>query len=116
MADEVLVQVSYAIGVVEPTSILVETYGSKKVDLSHGEIAQKILEIFDMRPSAIEERLGLRNPIYRETSAYGHFGKEPRTERKVFKSPYNGEKTVEVKLFTWEELNYVDKVKEAFSL
>ena len=116
VADEVLVQVSYAIGVVEPTSILVETYGSKKVDLSHGEIAQKVLNIFDMRPSAIEERLGLRNPIYRETSAYGHFGKEPRTERKVFRSPYNGEKTVEVKLFTWEELNYVEKVKEEFGL
>jgi S-adenosylmethionine synthetase len=116
VADEVLVQVSYAIGVVEPTSILVETYGSKKVDLSQGEIAQKVLEIFDMRPSAIEERLGLRNPIYRETSAYGHFGKEPRTERKVFKSPYNGEKTVEVKLFTWEELDYVDKVKEEFGI
>ncbi|MCY2686043.1 methionine adenosyltransferase [Salinimicrobium sp. TH3] len=116
VADEVLVQVSYAIGVVEPTSILVETYGSKKVDLSQGEIAQKVLKIFDMRPSAIEERLSLRNPIYRETSAYGHFGKEPRTERKVFKSPYNGEKTLEVKLFTWEELDYVDKVKEEFGI
>jgi S-adenosylmethionine synthetase len=116
VADEVLIQVSYAIGVVEPTSLFVETYGTKKVDISHGEIAEKVLQIFDMRPAAIEERLGLRNPIYRETSAYGHFGKEPRKERKVFKSPYNGEKTIEVDLFTWEALDYVDKVKEAFEL
>jgi S-adenosylmethionine synthetase len=116
VADEVLIQVSYAIGVVEPTSLFVETYGTKKVDISHGEIAEKVLQIFDMRPAAIEERLGLRNPIYRETSAYGHFGKEPRKERKVFKSPYNGEKTIEVDLFTWEALDYVDKVKEAFGL
>ncbi len=116
VADEVLIQVSYAIGVVEPTSLFVETYGTKKVEMSHGEIARKVLEIFDMRPAAIEERLGLRNPIYRETSAYGHFGKEPRKERKVFKSPYNGEKTIEVNLFTWEALDYVDKVKEAFGL
>lgn len=116
VADEILIQVSYAIGVVEPTSILVETYGTKKVDLSQGEIAQKVLKIFDMRPAAIEKRLGLRNPIYRETSAYGHFGKEPRTERKIFKSPYNGEKTVEVKLFTWEELDHVDQVKKEFGI
>ncbi|UZH56155.1 methionine adenosyltransferase [Salinimicrobium tongyeongense] len=116
VADEVLIQVSYAIGVVEPTSLLVETYGTKKVDISNGEIAEKVLEIFDMRPAAIEDRLGLRNPIYRETAAYGHFGKEPRKERKIFKSPYNGEKTIEVNLFTWEELDMVDKVKEAFKI
>lgn len=116
VADEVLIQVSYAIGVVEPTSLLVETYGTKKVDISNGEIAEKVLEIFDMRPAAIEDRLGLRNPIYRETAAYGHFGKEPRKERKIFKSPYNGEKTIEVNLFTWEELDMVGKVKEAFNI
>ena len=116
VADEILIQVSYAIGVVEPTSLLVETYGTKKVDMNHGEIAKKVLEIFDMRPAAIEERLGLRNPIYRETSAYGHFGKEPRKETKIFESPYNGKKSVEVNLFTWEELNFVDKVKDAFGL
>ena len=116
VADEVLVQVSYAIGVVEPTSLLIETYGSKHVDLSDGEIARKVLELFDMRPSAIEERLALRNPIYRETSAYGHFGKEPRKETKVFESPYNGKITREVELFTWEKLDYTDKIKKVFGL
>jgi len=116
VADEVLVQVSYAIGVVEPTSIYVDTYGSKKVDLSNGEIAKKVAEIFDMRPFAIEDRLKLRNPIYRETAAYGHMGKEPRTITKVFESPYSGKITREVELFTWEKLDYVDKVKEAFGL
>ena len=116
LADEILIQVSYAIGVVEPTSLLVETYGTKKVDLSDGEIAKKVMEIFDMRPAAIEKRLGLRNPIYRETSAYGHFGKEPRIERKIFESPYNGKKSIEVELFTWEKLDYIEKVKEAFGL
>ena len=116
VADEILVQVSYAIGVVKPTSLLIETYGSKHVDFTNGEIAQKVFEIFDMRPAAIEERLGLRNPIYRETSAYGHFGKEPRKETKVFESPYNGKITREVELFTWEKLDKVDEVKEAFGL
>ena len=116
LADEVLVQVSYAIGVVEPTSIFVDTYGSKKVDLSNGEIAKKVAEIFDMRPAAIEQRLKLRNPIYRETAAYGHMGKEPQTISKIFKSPYSGEVEKEVELFTWEKLDYVDKVKAAFNL
>ena len=116
VADEILVQVSYAIGVVEPMSLLIDTFGSKNVKMSNGEIAKKILEIFNMRPAAIEERLKLRNPIYRETSAYGHFGRTPRTERKVFKSPYNGEVTHEVELFTWEALDKVDEVKKAFSL
>ncbi len=91
MAPEILVQVSYAIGVVEPTSISVYTYGKKNTDLSDGQIAEKVKEIFDMRPAAIEDRLKLRNPIYRETAAYGHMGKEPRKITKVFKSPYNGE-------------------------
>lgn len=116
VADEVLVQVSYAIGVVEPTSIFVDTYGKAKVNMTNGEIAKKVSEIFDMRPAAIEERLKLRNPIYRETAAYGHMGKEPRKITKTFKSPYSGEVKKEVELFTWEKLDYVDKVKEAFKL
>lgn len=116
LADEILVQVSYAIGVVEPTSIYVDTYGKSKVEMSNGEISKKVAEIFDMRPAAIEQRLKLRNPIYRETSAYGHMGKEPRTITKIFESPYNGKITREVELFTWEKLDYVDKVKEAFNL
>ena len=116
VADEVLVQVSYAIGVVEPTSIAVETYGTSKVKLSDGEIAQKAAEIFDMRPAAIEKRLKLRNPIYRETAAYGHMGKQPRTVTKIYESPYSGEVRKEVELFTWEKLDFVDKVKEEFGL
>lgn len=116
VADEILVQVSYAIGVVEPTSIGVETYGTSKVKLTDGEIALKISEIFDMRPAAIENRLKLRNPIYRETAAYGHMGKEPRVETKIYESPYNGRITREVELFTWEKLDYVEKVKKAFGL
>lgn len=111
VAPEVLVQVSYAIGVVEPTSISVYTYGKKNTDLSDGEIA-KVREIFDMRPAAIEDRLKLRNPIYRETAAYGHMGKEPRTVTKIFESPYSGKITKEVELFTWEKLDFVEKVKE----
>jgi len=116
VAPEILVQVSYAIGVAKPTSIYVDTYGTKNVDLTNGEISRKVAEIFDMRPAAIEERLNLRNPIYRETAAYGHMGKEPKMVTKIFKSPYNGEITREVELFTWEKLDYVDKVKEAFGL
>lgn len=116
LADEVLVQVSYAIGVVEPTSISVETNGTSHVNLKDGEIAKKVAEIFDMRPAAIEERLKLRNPIYRETAAYGHMGKDPRTVTKIFKSPYSGEVKKDVELFTWEKLDYVDKIKEVFEL
>lgn len=116
VADEVLVQVSYAIGVVEPTSIFVNTYGSSKVNLSDGEIAKKVATLFDMRPFAIEERLKLRNPIYLETAAYGHMGKQPQTITKVYESPYNGRIEREVELFTWEKLDFVDKVKEAFAL
>ncbi|MFD2099356.1 methionine adenosyltransferase [Flagellimonas iocasae] len=116
VANEILVQVSYAIGVVEPTSLFVETYGSSNVGMSDGEIAKKALELFDMRPFAIEERLKLRNPIYLETAAYGHLGKEPQTVTKIFESPYNGRIQKEVELFTWEKLDMVDKVKEAFGL
>nr|WP_321414370.1 methionine adenosyltransferase [uncultured Allomuricauda sp.] len=116
VAGEILVQVSYAIGVVEPTSIFVDTYASSNVDMSDGEIAQKASELFDMRPFAIEKRLKLRNPIYSETAAYGHLGKEPRTVTKVFESPYNGRIEKEVELFTWEKLDMVNQVKEAFGL
>lgn len=116
VANEILVQVSYAIGVVEPTSLFVETYGSSNVGMSDGEIARKASELFDMRPFAIEERLKLRNPIYLETAAYGHLGKEPQTVTKVFESPYNGKIQKEVELFTWEKLDMVDRVKEAFGL
>ncbi|WP_410006101.1 methionine adenosyltransferase [Aequorivita nionensis] len=116
VADEVLVQVSYAIGVVEPTSILVNTYNSSNVKISDGDIAKKVSEIFNMRPAAIEKRLKLRNPIYSETASYGHMGREPKTITKTFESPYNGQITKEVELFTWEKLDYVDKVKEAFNL
>ncbi|MDY7395832.1 methionine adenosyltransferase [Aureibaculum sp. 2210JD6-5] len=116
VANEVEVQVSYAIGVVEPTSIYINTYGTAKVDFTDGEIAKKAADIFDMRPAAIEERLKLRNPIYLETAAYGHMGKEPQTITKIFESPYSGRVEKEVELFTWEKLDFVDKVKEAFNL
>ena len=117
VADEMLVQLSYAIGVAEPVSIYVQTYGRKHVDMSDGEIAQKISQIFDLRPYAIEQRLKLRNPIYEETAAYGHMGREPRVVTKTFESKYNnGNKTVQVELFTWEKLDYVDQIKQAFNL
>lgn len=116
VADEILVQVSYAIGVVEPTSIYVDTYGTSNVNLSDGAIAQKVAALFDMRPFAIEERLKLRNPIYLETAAYGHMGKMPRTVTKIFESPYNGRVEKEVELFTWEKLDKVAEVKKAFGL
>ena len=116
VADEILVQVSYAIGVVEPTSIFVDTYGTSNIELTDGEIAQKASELFDMRPFAIEERLKLRNPIYLETAAYGHMGRQPQTLTKVFESPYNGRIEKEVELFTWEKLDKVAEVKNAFGL
>ncbi len=116
VADEVLVQVSYAIGITEPTSILVNTYNTSKVNMTDGEIAKKVTEIFDMRPAAIEKRLGLRNPIYSETAAYGHMGRKPETKEKTFVSPYNGEINITVNLFTWEETDKVDEIKKAFNL
>lgn len=116
VADEILVQVSYAIGVARPINIFVNTYGRSNVAMSDGEIARRVDELFDMRPRAIEERLKLRNPIYSETAAYGHMGRQPQTVRKVFDSVYNGKKEMEVELFTWEKLDYVDKVKQAFGL
>ncbi len=114
VAEEILVQVSYAIGVVEPTSIYVNTYGSSTLNLTDGEIAEKVMKLFDMRPAAIESRLKLRNPIYSETAAYGHMGREPQTITKVFESPYSGRKEIEVELFTWEKLDMVEAVREAF--
>ncbi|MRX65824.1 methionine adenosyltransferase [Maribacter luteus] len=116
VSDEILVQVSYAIGVVEPTSIFVNTYGTSKISYSDGEIATIVSQLFDMRPFAIEERLKLRNPIYLETAAYGHMGKEPQTITKIFESPYNGRIEKEVELFTWEKLDMVDAVKSAFKM
>ncbi|GMN10673.1 methionine adenosyltransferase [Croceitalea sp. MTPC9] len=116
VADELLVQVSYAIGVVKPTSIFVDSYGTAKVNMTDGEIAAKVTQLFDMRPFAIEERLKLRNPIYLETAAYGHMGKTPSTVTKVFESPYNGKIEKEVELFTWEKLDKVADVKTAFNL
>lgn len=116
VCDQVLVQVSYAIGVAKPTSINVETYNSAKIDQTDGEISRVIENLFDMRPAAIERRLKLRNPIYSETAAYGHMGRTPRTITKQFSSPYSGDVTVDVELFTWEKLDYTDKIKEAFGL
>ena len=117
LADEVLVQVSYAIGVAAPVSLLVNTFGTQKVNLTEGEISTKVSEIFDMKPFAIEQRLKLRNPIYKETASYGHLGRQPQTVSKRFESA-NGQDVVEVEveLFTWEKLDFVDKVKEAFGL
>ena len=116
VADEILVQVSYAIGVAEPTSINVNTYGTAKVNLTDGEISKVVESIFDMRPYFIEQRLKLRNPIYSETAAYGHMGRTPETVTKTFTAPGGLTKTVSVELFTWEKLDFVDKVKAAFNI
>ena len=116
VSDEVLVQVSYAIGVAEPVSIYVNTYGRSHVKMSDGEIAKVVGQLFDLRPKAIEERLKLRYPIYEETAAYGHMGREPQTVVKHFRSIYEGDKEVKVELFTWEKLDYVEKVKHAFGI
>ncbi|MBQ3680435.1 MAG: methionine adenosyltransferase, partial [Paludibacteraceae bacterium] len=116
LADEALVQLAYAIGVVEPVSVYVNTYGTAKVNKTDGEIAEIVGKLFDLRPKAIEDRLKLRNPIYEETAAYGHMGRTPVTVTKKFKA--DGGSTIEktVELFTWEKLDYVDKLKEAFAL
>ena len=116
LCDEVLVQVSYAIGVAKPCGLFVNTSGTAKVDMTDGEIAKKVEAIFDMRPYAIEQRLKLRNPIYSETAAYGHMGRKNEVVTKTFKKPDAVEITKEVELFTWEKLDYVDKVKAAFGL
>jgi S-adenosylmethionine synthetase len=112
VADEILVQVSYAIGVAKPINIFVDSFGTSKVKMSDSEIAEKISEIFDMRPNAIIHRLKLLNPIYSETASYGHFGREPKTVVKHFHSAYLGDVDLEVELFTWENLDYVDKIRE----
>ena len=116
IADEVLVQVAYAIGVAKPMNLYVNTYGTSKVNLSDGVIADKISEIFDMRPKAIENRLKLRNPIYRETAAYGHVGRTPVTVTKKFKGSDRKIIECEVELFTWEKTDMVDAIKSAFKL
>ena len=116
VADEILVQLSYAIGVVEPTSINIKTFGTSNVSLNDSEIAEKAATLFDMRPYAIEQRLKLRNPMYLETASYGHMGRQPLTITKTFESPYNGKVSTEVELFTWEKLDYLDTIKKAFQL
>ena len=116
VADEILVQVSYAIGVKDPMGIYVNTNGTAKVNMNDGEIAQKVAELFDMTPYGIETRLKLRNPIYAETAAYGHMGRKNEMVTKTFERPSGDKQEVEVELFTWEKLDYVDKIKEAFGL
>ena len=116
VADEMLVQVSYAIGVAEPVNIYVNTYGRSKVQLTDGEIAQKVVQLFDLRPNAIERNLKLRQPIYAETAAYGHMGRKNEVVKKTFTSRYHETKVMEVELFTWEKLDRVDDIKKAFGL
>lgn len=116
VCDEVLVQVSYAIGVAQPTSINVNTYGTSKVKMTDGEIANKLASLFDMRPYFIEQRLKLRNPIYQETASYGHMGRKNEIKEKTFNLPNGAPKKIKVELFTWEKLDYVGKVKKAFGI
>ena len=116
VSDELLVQLSYAIGVAQPTSIAVNTYGKSKVNLTDGAIAEKIISLFDLTPYGIEQRLKLRTPIYSETAAYGHMGREPKTITKTFESPYSGKITQEVELFTWEKLDHINEIKKEFNL
>ena len=116
VADEMLVQLAYAIGVAEPVSVYVNTYGRSHVSLSDSEIAHKVEELFDLRPKAIEDTLNLRQPIYFETAAYGHMGRQCQTVKKTFESLYHEKKTIEVELFTWEKLDQVDRIRKAFGL
>ena len=116
IAGEMLVQLAYAIGVAQPLNIYVNTNGSAKVALHDNEIAEKITRLFDLRPYAIEQRLKLRNPIYEETASYGHVGRTPRVVTKKFESAYFGNREIEVELFTWEKLDYIDKIKAAFKI
>ena len=116
VADEILVQISYAIGVAKPMNIYVNTYGRSNVKLSDGEIAAKIEQLFDLRPKALERQLKLRQPMYSETAAYGHMGRQPETVKKTFTSHYHETKTIDVELFTWEKLDAVDKIKKCFNL
>ena len=116
LCDEILVQVAYAIGLAEPMGLYVDTYGTSKLDLTDGEVAEKLLALFDMRPYAIEKRFKLRTPIYLETAAYGHMGREPKEVTKTFADGSGNIKKLKVKLFPWEELDYVSKIKKEFSL
>ena len=116
VSDEILVQVAYAIGVAEPVSLYINTYGKSKIAISDAEIAERVLKIFDMRPYAIEQRLKLRNPIYAETASYGHMGRTPRIVTKCYETRYEPYRCYEVELFTWEKLDFVDKVKAEFNL
>ncbi|NCB09076.1 MAG: methionine adenosyltransferase [Bacteroidia bacterium] len=116
VADEILVQLAYAIGIAQPVGVYVNTYGRKNVSISDGEIAEKVKTIFDLRPAAIEERLKLRNPIYLETAAYGHMGRTPVTLKKTYESPYLGKVEKEVELFTWEKTDFIDQIKNAFGI
>ena len=116
VADEMLVQISYAIGVAKPVNIFVNTYGRNNVNISDGEIASKISEMFDLRPKAIEQRLKLRQPIFSETASYGHMGRKSEIIKKTFTSRYHETKTIEVELFSWEKLDCVDKIKKEFGL
>ena len=116
ISDEVLVQLSYAIGVAEPVSVYVNTYGKCKIGMSDGEIAEKLKGLFDFRPKSIERTLKLRQPMFLETAAYGHIGRQPKTVRKTFTSAYHPTKEIEVELFTWEKLDLVDKFKAAFGI
>lgn len=116
IADEALVQVAYAIGVAQPVSLYVNTNGTAKIDKTDAEISAIVAQLFDMRPHSIEKRLKLRAPIYQETASYGHLGRTPRKVTKHFRSRYEGEKTIEVELFTWEKLDMVPAIREAFSL
>lgn len=116
VADEMLVQVSYAIGVAEPVNIYVNTYGRSRVQMSDGEIAKKIEKLFDLRPKAIEKNLKLRQPIYRETAAYGHMGRKNEVVKKTFTSRYHETKEMEVELFTWEKLDRVDDIRKEFGI
>ena len=111
-----MVQVSYAIGIARPMGIYINTYGTSKISISDSEIAKILEKIFDMRPYFIERRLKLRNPIYRETAAYGHVGRKPQIVSKTFNSPNGESKTLEVELFTWEKLDYVEQIKQEFKL
>jgi S-adenosylmethionine synthetase len=115
-ADEALVQLSYAIGIAEPVSIYVNTYGKSHVNMSDGEIAEALKSLFDFRPKAIERSLKLRQPIYSETAAYGHMGRMPHTVKKTFTSLYHETKTMEVELFTWEKTDLVDTIRQAFGI
>ena len=116
MSDEMLVQVSYAIGVAKPMNIYVNTYGRSKVKMSDGEIAKRIEKLFDLRPKAIERSLKLRQPMFLETAAYGHMGRQPEVVKKTFTSHYHETKTIDVELFTWEKLDRVDDIRREFGI